>query len=103
MLASAIPNRVSSESHECSHSNGRVAFEVDEIIVSRLDRRSKLKININVDFFNEKQLQELTYMFIFAPIKINDMDRNLLIELLEDGDKVSLYSPHFDHENKQNS
>ena len=44
MLASAIQNRVSSESHECSHSNGRVAFEVDEIIVSRLDRRSKLKI-----------------------------------------------------------
>ena len=42
MLASAIPNRVSSESHECSHSNGRVAFEVDEIIVSRLDRRSQL-------------------------------------------------------------
>ena len=49
-------------------------------------------------FFNEKQLQELTYMFIFAPIKINDMDRNLLIELLEDGDKVSLYSPHFEGE-----
>ena len=37
-------------------------------------------------------------MFIFAPIKINDMDRNLLIELLEDGDKVSLYSPHFEGE-----
>ena len=37
MLASTIPNRVSSESHECSHSNGRVAFEVDEIIVSRLE------------------------------------------------------------------
>jgi len=26
------------------------------------------------------------------------MDRNLLIELLEDGDKVSLYSPHFEGE-----
>ena len=39
MLASAIPNRVSSESHECSHSNGRVAFEVDEIIVSRLETK----------------------------------------------------------------
>lgn len=24
------------------------------------------------------------------------MERNLLIELLEDGDKVSLYSPHFE-------
>lgn len=26
------------------------------------------------------------------------MDRNLLIELLEDGEKVSLYSPHFEGE-----
>ena len=26
------------------------------------------------------------------------MERNLLIELLEDGDKVSLYSPHFEGE-----
>ena len=29
-------------------------------------------------------------------IYITIMERNLLIELLEDGDKVSLYSPHFD-------
>ena len=26
------------------------------------------------------------------------MERNLLIELLEDGEKVSLYSPHFEGE-----
>ncbi len=26
------------------------------------------------------------------------MERNLLIELLEDGEKVSLYSPHFEDE-----
>jgi len=36
MLASAFPNRVSSESHECSHSDGRVAFEVDEINGSKV-------------------------------------------------------------------
>ena len=35
MLASAFPNRVSSESHECSHSDGRVAFEVDEVNITR--------------------------------------------------------------------
>ena len=38
MLASAIPNRVSSESHECSHSDGRVAFEVDEINGSKVSK-----------------------------------------------------------------
>ncbi len=32
-------------------------------------------------------------MFIFA--KIIDMERDLLIELLEEGDKVTLYSPRF--------
>jgi len=31
-------------------------------------------------------------------IYITIMERNLLIELLEDGDKVSLYSPHFEGE-----
>jgi len=37
------------------------------------------------------------YVYI-CTVKTNDMDRNLLIELLEDGDKVSLYSPHFEGE-----
>lgn len=32
-------------------------------------------------------------MFIFA--KTIDMERDLLIELLEEGDKVTLYSPRF--------
>lgn len=35
-------------------------------------------------------------MFIFA--KKIDMERNLFLELLEDGNKVSLYSPHFEGE-----
>ena len=37
-------------------------------------------------------------MFIFAAELENNMERNLLIELLEDGEKVSLYSPHFEGE-----
>ena len=45
-----------------------------------------------------KYLEESTFMFIFAAELGNDMERNLLIELLEDGEKVGLYSPHFDGE-----
>ena len=37
-------------------------------------------------------------MFIFAAKNNNIMNRNLLIELLEDGEQVSLYSPHFEGE-----
>ena len=37
-------------------------------------------------------------MLIFAADLVNDMERNLLIELLEGGEKVSLYSPHFEGE-----
>lgn len=37
-------------------------------------------------------------MFIFATDYRVIMERNLLIELLEDGEKVSLYSPHFEGE-----
>jgi len=37
-------------------------------------------------------------MFIFAAQNNNIMNRNLLIELLEDGERVSLYSPHFEGE-----
>ena len=43
-------------------------------------------------------MAESTFMFIFAADLIITMERNLLIELLEDGEKVSLYSPHFEGE-----
>ena len=42
-------------------------------------------------------------MFVFAADLENNMERNLLIELLEDGEKVSLYSPRRNrYEDKQN-
>ena len=41
-----IPNRVSSERHDACI-DGRVAFEVDEINESRLDRRSNLEPGTN--------------------------------------------------------
>ena len=37
-----------------------------------------------------KYFEESTFMLIFAADLGNDMERNLLIELLEDGEKVSL-------------
>lgn len=43
-------------------------------------------------------MEKSTYMFIFATKKSKGMERNLLIELLEDNEKVSLYSPHFEGE-----
>ena len=45
-----------------------------------------------------KYLAQSTFMFIFAANYLKNMERNLLIELLEDGEKVSLYSPHFEGE-----
>ena len=36
--------------------------------------------------------------YVYFCGKIRNMERNLLIELLEDGEKVSLYSPHFEGE-----
>ena len=48
--------------------------------------------------FLAKYLEESTFMFIFAADYWKNMERNLLIELLEDGEKVSLYSPHFEGE-----
>ena len=54
-------------------------------------------ISIKVDFL-PKYFPESTFMFIFAAEFRKDMERNLLIELLEDGEKVSLYSPHFEGE-----
>ena len=43
-------------------------------------------------------MEESTFMFIFAADYRRVMERNLFIELLEDGEKVSLYSPHFEGE-----
>ena len=47
-------------------------------------------MSIKVDFL-AKCLRKSTFMFIFAEI-LKTIERNLLIELLEDGEKVSLYS-----------
>ena len=53
-------------------------------------------MSIKVDFSLQK-LGEINFYVYFCKQK-QDMNRNLLIELLEDGDKVSLYSPHFEGE-----
>ena len=45
-----------------------------------------------------KNLHKSTFMFIFAVEMIMPMEKNLLIELLETGEKVSLYSPRFEGE-----
>lgn len=42
-LAFSIPNRESNERHD-ARIDGRVAFEVDEISMSNVDRRSNLKL-----------------------------------------------------------
>ncbi len=60
-------------------------------------RRMLYKISIKVNLIYKK-LSVSTYMFIFAAQNNNIMNRNLLIELLEDGERVSLYSPHFEGE-----
>ena len=62
------------------------------------NKRSKInKMSIKVDFllktFGKNQL-----LCLFLQTESKDMERNLLIELLEDGDKVSLYSQHFEGE-----
>ena len=41
---------------------------------------------------------EINFYVYFCSRIRNNMERNLLIELLEDGEKVSLYSPHFEGE-----
>ena len=43
-------------------------------------------------------MHKSTFMFIFAAEKKMPMKKNLLIELLETGEKVSLYSPRFEGE-----
>ena len=56
-----------------------------------------LKISIKV-YFVAKRFGVINFYVYFCGIKPKYMERNLLIELLEDGDKVSLYSPHFEGE-----
>lgn len=46
--------------------------------------------------FSRQLLDNSTFMFIFA--EKFSMKKNVLIELLESGDKVSLYSPRFEGE-----
>ena len=58
-------------------------------------RQKRLDIEV---VFSSKSLAESTFMLIFAADYGKKMKRNLLIELLEDGEKVSLYSPHFEGE-----
>ena len=55
------------------------------------------KISIKVDFLLQK-IWRNQLLCLFLQTESKDMERNLLIELLEDGDKVSLYSPHFEGE-----
>ena len=43
-------------------------------------------------------MQKINFYVYFCNINDNAMEKNLLIELLEDGNKVSLYSPHFEGE-----
>jgi len=48
--------------------------------------------------FNADLFAGINFYVYFCSQKKNNMERNLLIELLEDGEKVSLYSPHFEGE-----
>ena len=58
----------------------------------------KLQKNHHISKLFANFLAQLTIYGYFCPAKQAIMERNLLIELLEDGDKVSLYSPHFEGE-----
>ena len=57
----------------------------------------ELKINIKGDFL-AKIFAEINFYVYFCSRFRNYMEKNLFIELLEDGEKVSLYSPHFEGE-----
>ena len=54
-------------------------------------------ISIKVDFLTKIFGGINFYVYFCSRIRKN-LERNLLIELLEDGEKVSLYSPHFEGE-----
>ena len=55
----------------------------------------ELKINIKGDFLS-KIFGIINFYVYFCSRFRNNMEKNLFIELLEDGEKVSLYSPHFE-------
>ena len=57
----------------------------------------ELKINIKGDFLS-KIFGTINFYVYFCSRFRNNMEKNLFIELLEDGEKVSLYSPHFEGE-----
>jgi len=57
----------------------------------------ELKINIKGDFLS-KIFGIINFYVYFCSRFRNNMEKNLFIELLEDGEKVSLYSPHFEGE-----
>ena len=57
----------------------------------------ELKINIKGDFLS-KIFGIINFYVYFCSRLRNNMEKNLFIELLEDGEKVSLYSPHFEGE-----
>lgn len=52
---------------------------------------------IEVSFFQNSALNQLLCLFL-QRVNTNTMERNLFLELLEDNNKVSLYSPHFEGE-----
>jgi hypothetical protein len=56
-----------------------------------------MQMSIKVDFL-AKIFGGINFYVYFCSRIRNNMERNLLIELLEDGEKVSLYSPHFEGE-----
>ena len=57
----------------------------------------ELEINIKGDFLS-KIFGIINFYVYFCSRFRNNMEKNLFIELLEDGEKVSLYSPHFEGE-----
>ena len=57
----------------------------------------ELKINIKGDFLS-KIFGIINFYVYFCSRFRNNMEKNLFIELLEDGEIVSLYSPHFEGE-----
>ena len=57
----------------------------------------ELKINIK-GYFLSKIFGIINFYVYFCSRFRNNMEKNLFIELLEDGEKVSLYSPHFEGE-----
>ena len=57
----------------------------------------ELKINIKGDFLS-KIFGIINFYVYFCSRFRNNMEKNLFIELLEDGEKLSLYSPHFEGE-----